>query len=146
VFAVLVTGVLVARSGSIVRCLGWPLYGSGSVLADAHDWWQMVRAIFAGGVSLLALAVQAWHTRRAYPPIPAVATAMAALFFVETIVGAIMAVRGLAEGLLLVYVPIMAAVYALLVVLAVLAGLPSPAAAARPEGAPQKAPATCPAR
>jgi cytochrome c oxidase assembly protein subunit 15 len=146
-FVVLATAVLVSRSGSVVRCLGWPLYGSGSALADAHDWSQMVRSIVAGVVSLLALAtvVQAWRTQRANPPIPAVATLSGALFVAETVIGLVMAARGYSEGLLLAYVPIMAGAYASLVAVAVLAALAVPFPAARPEAAPKQTPSIHPA-
>jgi heme A synthase len=162
VFVVLASAVLVARSGSVVRCLGWPLYGSGAALADVKDWLQMGRAILGGLVSLLLLAVvvQSWRLGRAGArrsrgragaqrsrgragawrsqgglPIPAVATAMGLLFLVETGLGLFMALRGLNDVLLLLYVPIMAATYVLLVALAMLAGLLSAAPAAAPTGA-----------
>jgi heme A synthase len=125
VYAVLITGVLVARSGSIVRCVGWPLYGSGAALADMHDWLQMVRSIFAAGVTLLAVAVvvRAVRSRRLSVTARRLAAGMGAFFLVETLIGLFMTARGLNGVLLLVYAPAMVAVFALLAGFTVLSGL-----------------------
>lgn len=65
VLAVLVSGVLVAESGSVVRCLGWPQYGV-----------HLSRDILAGVASLLVLGavVGAWRQApsRHWRPVPAV--------------------------------------------------------------------------
>jgi cytochrome c oxidase assembly protein subunit 15 len=127
VFIVLVSGVLVADAGSIVRCLGWSLYGGGWVPVDSHDWFQMARRLVAGLASILAVAVvvQAWRTQRTQAALLAAATVMGILFLVETTVGALMAMRGFSVTLLVIYVATAAAVWASLVVLVVLAGLVS---------------------
>jgi len=50
VFVVLVSGVLVAEGGSVVRCLGWPLFGGRLDLSEARGWLQGARRL-AGGLA-----------------------------------------------------------------------------------------------
>lgn len=57
VFAVLVSGVLVAAPGSVVRCLGWPQIAG----ADGP---HLLRAILAAVAALLVLATVAWAVGR----------------------------------------------------------------------------------
>jgi cytochrome c oxidase assembly protein subunit 15 len=127
VFVVLVSGVLVAHSGSIVRCLGWPLYSGRLVPVDLHGWLQMARGLIAGVATILVVAVvvQAWRTQRRQAAILHAATVVGVLFLAETMVGALMLTRGFTVFLLVIYVATAAALWALLVVLAVLAGLSS---------------------
>ncbi len=127
VFIVLVSGVLVADSGSIVRCLGWPLYSGRLVPVDLHGWLQMGRHLIAGVASVLVVAVvvQAWRTQRRQAAILRAATVVGVLFLTETIVGALMLTGGFTVFLLVIYVATAAALWALLVVLVVLAGLAS---------------------
>lgn len=86
VFAVLVSGVLVAAPGSVVRCLGWPRLGTAGT---AH----LARAVLSLLASLLVLAtvVQAWRVRERGSVVrgpaaamTAVATAVGALLLTET--------------------------------------------------------------
>jgi cytochrome c oxidase assembly protein subunit 15 len=131
VFIVLVSGVLVADAGSITRCVGWSLYGTGSAPVDLRDWLQMTRLLVAGLASILAavVVVHAWRTQRKQTAIVSAATVMGVLFLAETIAGALMAMGGFSVALLVIYVATAAAVWASLVVLAVLAGLVTPAPA-----------------
>jgi cytochrome c oxidase assembly protein subunit 15 len=126
VFIVLVSGVLVARSGSLVRCLGWPLFSGRLVPADAHDWLKTARLFIAGlaTILLIAVIVQAWRLRPRHGTIRRTAMAVGILFLVELLVGMLMLARGYSVPLLVIYVAAAAALWALLVVLAVLAGLP----------------------
>ncbi|MCP4539140.1 MAG: heme A synthase [Chloroflexi bacterium] len=127
VFVVLMSGVLVAESGSMVRCLGWPMYSGWVIPTDPRGWLQMVRRVVAGVASVLIIAVvvQAWRTQRNQAAILRAATVVGVLFLVETIVGAFMRMVGFAVPLLVMYVATATALWALLVVLVVLAGLTS---------------------
>jgi cytochrome c oxidase assembly protein subunit 15 len=124
VFFVLVTGVLVAGPGSVVRCLGWPLYGMNDA-AEVGGVLSAVRraaGIVAGGL-IVALVVEAWHRYRSGAAILGAATALGILAALEASVGLLIAVRGFSMALGVVYVAAAAGVWALLAVLVVLAGL-----------------------
>ena len=127
VFAVLVSGVLVAQGGSIVRCLGWPLFTRQFALPDSPGWPHVARHLIAGVTTALivAVVVQAWRTQPQTAAILPVATAMGVLSLTEIAVGALMVARGFSLFLLVMYVAAAAALWGLLVVLAVLAGLPT---------------------
>ncbi|MGB6849792.1 MAG: COX15/CtaA family protein, partial [Thermoanaerobaculia bacterium] len=128
VFIVLVSGVLVAASGSVVRCLGWPLYGGRLIPVDVRSWLQLARRLLAVPASILVIAVvvRAWREQRLQGAIRITATAVGVLFVIETLVGALMLVYGLAVPLQVLYVATAAAFWALLVALVVLASLASP--------------------
>ncbi len=81
VYAVLVSGVLVARDHSVVRCLGWPDLLSFGAPADGFDQLQLARlvlALLATGL-VLATALQAWRTQSARPKLRRHAAIAAAL-------------------------------------------------------------------
>jgi cytochrome c oxidase assembly protein subunit 15 len=122
VFVVLVSGVLVATSGSAVRCLSWPLYGSPLELIDARGWLDLARRLLAGAVSILILVVvvQAWRGPRT---IRRTALVTGLLFLTETVLGALLVVGGSTVYLQVVYVALAAAFWTSLVMLAVLIGL-----------------------
>jgi cytochrome c oxidase assembly protein subunit 15 len=133
-FIVLDSAVLVAASGSLTRCLGWPLYRAAWAPVDTRSFFEMLRS-FLGGVTILLVAtvvIQAWRTQRAQPVIPRLAGLMGLLFLIETLIGLVMAVRGYSEPLLVIYVALAAAVWGVLVALTVISGLTSP----HPVGAP----------
>jgi cytochrome c oxidase assembly protein subunit 15 len=125
VFITLVSGVLVAESGAVTRCLGWPLYGEQRAPTDLRGWLQVARLLIAGVASVLVVAVvvQAWRTQRRQAAILRASAAVGVLFLTEMLVGALMLVRGSAVFLLVIYVAVTAALWAWLVVLVVLAGL-----------------------
>jgi heme A synthase len=127
VFVTLVSGVLVAESGSVTRCLGWPLYGARWIPPDLRGWLQVARLLIAGVTSVLVVAVvvQAWRTQRGQAKILRASAVVGVLFLTEMMLGALMLVRGSAVFLLVIYVAAAAALWALLVVLVVLAGLAS---------------------
>jgi heme A synthase len=128
VFIVLVSGVLVAASGSVVRCLGWPLYSGQLALSDLRGWLQLARRLLAGLASILVIAVvvQAWRRQPGGGAIRRTATMMGVLFVTEIAVGAFLLVQEPPIVLQVVYSAIAAAFWTLLVVLVVLAGLVSP--------------------
>lgn len=127
VFIVLVSGVLVAKSGSLVRCLGWPLYGGQLAPTDMHGWLRAARLLFAtvAGMLLIAVVVQAWRLQPKDQVSRRTATVVGVLFLVKLLVGALMSAFGYSVLLLVIHVALAAALWAMLVVLAVLAGLPS---------------------
>jgi cytochrome c oxidase assembly protein subunit 15 len=128
VFIVLVSGVLIAKSGSIVRCLGWPLYSIRLIPVDLHGWLQMARFLIAGVASILivAVVVQAWRTQRRQTAILRTAILVGVLFLAEMMIETLMLLDGFTIVLLVAYVATAAALWAFLVVLVVLAGLASP--------------------
>jgi cytochrome c oxidase assembly protein subunit 15 len=127
-FIVLVSGVLVAESGSMVRCLGWPLYSGRLPPDDPRRWLQIARRLIAGlaSISIVAVVVQAWRTQNRHAGIRRVAAATGVAALLEILVGALILVRGSTTLLLVVYVAAAAALWGLLVILVVLAGLASP--------------------
>jgi cytochrome c oxidase assembly protein subunit 15 len=129
VYLVLVSAVLVAATGSLARCLGWPLYSSVWPTVDSRAWLAILRRVVAGMASFMVLAVmvQAWRTHRGQKGIVTVALSMGILFFAETLLGSLMATFGTLSGLLILYVALVTAVWSLLAVLVLLAGLVAPA-------------------
>jgi heme A synthase len=128
VFLLLVSGVLVASGGSGVRCLGGPLYGGPLLPVDFRTWLQLLRLFAAGVASLLILlvVVQAWRMQRRRVAVLRVATALGIVFLIYIIFGALIVAGDPPISLLVISVATTAALWALLVVLVVLAGLPYP--------------------
>ena len=125
VFVVLVSAVLVADEGSLVRCLGWPLVSERWLRGDLRGWLQAARWLLSAMASLLivALVVEAWRTQRHQPTIVRAATAAGVVLLVEILVGLLLPLFEFAIPLLVVYVALAAALWALLVALVVLTGL-----------------------
>jgi cytochrome c oxidase assembly protein subunit 15 len=124
VFVVLVSGVLAAASGSVIRCLSWPLYAGPLDLSEVRGWLQLARRLLAGAASIMVIAVvvQAWRQQGA---IRYTAMVMGGLFLAETALGVLMVVGGSTVYLHVVYVALAAAFWTSLVVLLVLARLAS---------------------
>ncbi len=123
VYLVLVSGVLVAGKGSLTRCLGWPMWRT--LAMDLPGWPQVVRLLLAGlaGLLIFATLVQAWRKQPRNQAIRVVAAAVGLLFLVEMALGVRLLAGNVAIFMLIIYVAAAAALYAMLVVLAVLAGL-----------------------
>jgi heme A synthase len=121
-FALLVSGVLVAESGSIERCLGWPLLagGTSSLLVG--------RRLLAAAVAILIVALvwQAWRTQRRQRPVFGAAMGAGLIFLAHIAAGALLANQGSSLPLLVIYAATVTAVWALLVAVVVLAGLALP--------------------
>ena len=120
VFAVHVSGVLVAGAGSLTRCLGWPLW---RVLPDdLSTGGQVARLIMSAvaGALIVALVVRARRSagnrslRRA-------ATVLAAAFLFELLLIAALLIVGTSPYLLVIYVATATLLWAALVVVTVLA-------------------------
>ena len=127
VFFVLVSAVLVARSGSLVRCLGYPLYNEPLILSDLRGWLLLARRLIAGASVILiaAIVIQAWRTQRGQVEIRLVASLVGGLLLAEATIGILMLTSGFAPFLLVAYVAVAAALWVMVVVLVVLAGLVS---------------------
>jgi heme A synthase len=125
VFFVLVSGVLVAADGSVVRCLSWPLFAGALDLDDLCGWLELARRLLAGVATILviATAAKAWREKGA---VRTVGAAVGTLFLAELGLGAFRLVFPDAILLQLLHVATAAAFWALLVVLTMLAGLTLP--------------------
>jgi heme A synthase len=125
VFLVLIGGPLAADVGSLARCLGWPLYGPVAGAAEVGGAYPPVRRALGGLAALLivAVVVQAWRLHREDAAIRRGATALAIALLVEAAVGALMPVHGFTMLYGVLYGAAAAGVWALLVVLAVLAAM-----------------------
>jgi cytochrome c oxidase assembly protein subunit 15 len=126
VFLVLASGPLAADVGSVARCVGWPLYGVVAGAAEVGSALPTVRrALGAVAAVLIALvAIQAWRVYRG------IAATLAIAFAVEAAVGALMLAHGFTMVYGVLYVAAGVGVWAMLVVLSVLAA-----------GAPDRPPA-----
>jgi heme A synthase len=124
-FLVLVSGVLVATSGSSTRCLGLPLYDGPWALPDLRSWLQLARRLLAGGTGflLIAVVVHAWRRPGA---IRVTAIVVGVCFVIELAIGALMALYDSPLPLQLTHSAVAAALWASLVVLVVLASLAPP--------------------
>jgi heme A synthase len=123
VFLVLIGGPLAADIGSLARCLGWPLYGPLAGAAEVGGAYPPVRRALGGlaAVLIVAVVVQAWRLHRGDAAIFRSATVLATAFLVEATVGTLMAAHGFTMLSGVLYGAAAAGVWAMLVVLAVLA-------------------------
>lgn len=128
-FALLVSGVLVAESGSIERCLGWPLPAGRSALIEGYHPLLLGRRLLAGAVTLMmvAVVVQAWRTQRGQGPIFGAAMGVGVFFLTHATAGVLLVTQGFSIPLLVMYAATVTAVWALLAVVVVLAGVAPPA-------------------
>jgi heme a synthase len=125
VFFVLVSAVLVAESGSLVRCLGWPLYNEPLLMNDLRGWLLLARRLVAGAATLMIIAIvfQAWRTQRGYAGIVRAASLVGISFLVEATIGILMLTNGFVPFLSVIYVAAATALWGMLIVLTVQAGL-----------------------
>lgn len=92
VFAILVSGVLVARPGALMRCLNWPgIVGLGTP-DDLYGWLYLIRFGFGvlASVLILVLVAQARKTKRDSPLLVRDTTIAGALLAAGTAIGALM--------------------------------------------------------
>ena len=127
VYAVYVGGILVAGSGSMTRCLSWPIWRI--LPADLAGWPQIVRLIVAAVAALLVAALIAMAVREGGAGgvrRPAFVAAIA--FLVEMLAGGVMMTSGASPLLAVIYVAAAVLLWCMLVLIAVQACL----SAARP--------------
>ena len=123
VFLVLIGGPLAADVGSIARCLGWPLYGPVAGAAEVGGAYPPVRRALGAlaAVLIVAVVVQAWRLHRGDAVIVRGATALAIALLVEATVGTLMPAHGFTMLYGVLYGTAAAGIWAMLVVIAVLA-------------------------
>jgi heme A synthase len=125
VYAVLVSGVLVAGNGSLTGCLGWPIYSPGLFLMDLPGAGKSLRlALSIVGIGMiLILLAQAWISREQRPATYQAARWTAAAFLIETVVQMLLLVIGREVYLLVPYTSTASVFWALLVAMVILTGL-----------------------
>jgi heme a synthase len=123
VYLVLVSGVLVADVGSLVRCLGWPHYGMGLAAPEVPGALPLVRRVLGAlaGILILTATIQAWRTQDARTV--RAANCAAVLFLAEMAIGVLMQTLGFSLILGALYVMAAVGIFAFLVVVTVLSGL-----------------------
>jgi heme o synthase len=122
VFVVLITGALVTAGGAAYACAGWPLC-NGAVLPDSSlGWLHMGHRFVAGlvGLMIVGSVVQAWRLRRQDEPVFVAAIVTGALFLSQVLVGGLNVLRGFPAFLDGLHIATASAVWAGMVVFAVL--------------------------
>lgn len=137
-FGLVLIGGYVSASGAGLACPDWPLcYGqllpslSGSV--GAHLLHRF--AALLAGVLILTTAAAAYRTQARRPQVQAASAIAVGLLILQVILGALNIEYGLADAVTTAHLATAAALFATLVVLAVLADRLPESAAYRPEGA-----------
>jgi heme A synthase len=118
-FVVLVSGVLVAEPGSVVRCVSLPRWESPA--SGGRPWLSMARLVVgavAAGMSI-GLALVQWRRHRTQ------SLCLLGLLTAEIAVGAWLSARGLTDVSLVIYSVLAVALWAVLVSLVVSVGLDS---------------------
>ena len=125
IFCLLVSGALVAGSGSTTACTGWPLCNGMLLPVSLQQWIQMAHRLTVGLSSLLVLAqvVLAWRRQRSKTTVLTGATVLGLFFVAQAFVGALKTTEGFPVFLLGLHVATAAAVWAAAVVMVVLTGL-----------------------
>jgi cytochrome c oxidase assembly protein subunit 15 len=105
-FLVLVSAVLVAPAGTIVRCLGWPFFRSSPVVPAAESTGELVRLVLAGLAIFLTLVTvaQAWRTQQEQKGIVTAAFVMGAFMLVEVVLSVIIGSGSTSYAVLVSYV------------------------------------------
>lgn len=123
VWAVYVSGVLVAGKGSLTRCLGWPMWVI--LPADRPGWPQMARLGLAALAALLivVLVVRVWRWEHRGKGARRAAAWLGAAFLAELAITVLLLTAGTSPLLLVLHVAAAVGVWALLVVVAVRASV-----------------------
>jgi heme a synthase len=118
VFALHVSGVLVAGKGSLTRCLGWPMW---RILPDdLAVWSQAIRLSLAAlaGFLIVTLVIRAWRMGQ-NQALRKVAATVAATFLIEMLLTVVMLTLGTNPYLLIAYVVAATLLWTSLVVITV---------------------------
>jgi cytochrome c oxidase assembly protein subunit 15 len=131
VFVVLVSAVLVAASGSVVRCMSWPLFASDLRVEDGRGWALLVRQFLAVGATGLvaAVLVGSWRRQPRWGGLQWVTALAGILLLIELVLVLVLSLSGYSLVLQLAFSVTAAGLWASLVVVTVLLGLPFPVAA-----------------
>jgi len=123
VYALLVTGAIVVGSRASTACAGWPLCDGSFAPATLPGLLNMGHRYVAGAVGLMAVGavVQAWRLRRDDIPVVVASAVTGMLFAGEVLVGRENVLRGLPLLVNGLHSALAAAVWASIVVFAVLA-------------------------
>ena len=123
VYALIVTGSLVTAGRAAAACVGWPLCNGALTPTSAAGWLHMGHRYVAAAVGLMIIGavVQAWRLRRADGPVFVAAIVTGALFVAQIFVGAFNVLRSFPVFLNGLHVATASAVWAGMVVFAVLA-------------------------
>jgi protoheme IX farnesyltransferase len=143
VFALIITGTFVTAGRASAACIGWPLCNGALLPTTPAGWLHMGHRYVAGAVGLMVLAslLQAWRLRRTDAPVFVAAIVTGTLFLGQVAVGGLNVLRGFPVFLNGLHVATASAVWAGMVVFAVLAmqyvrlsplAAKAPAARARP--------------
>jgi heme A synthase len=124
-FIVLVSGVLVADGGSIVRCLGWPLFSNQFIPENVPAWLPVLRHTtgLLATILIFLVILRAWRQRHAELRIWRAAIVVLCSFLAEILIGILLSPVEFEPWLLVAYVVAAAALWTSLVVVTVLAGM-----------------------
>lgn len=122
-FIVLVSGVLVADGGSIVRCLGWPLFSIQFIPENVPAWLPVLRHTIGllATILLFFVVLRAWRQRQAELRIWRATIVVMCSFLAEILIGILLIVFEFEPWLLVAYVVAAAVLWTSLVVVTVLA-------------------------
>jgi heme A synthase len=125
VYAILVSGVLVAGPDPLVGCLGWPIYGRALQQAGSLSPWQAARlaSSVVGAGLIVAVVVQAWRSRGERPEVYHFARRLGIAFMVEALLQVLILAFRAPTILLVAYTITAAAFWGLLVAMLVRIGL-----------------------
>jgi protoheme IX farnesyltransferase len=123
VFAVIITGTVVTAGRAMWACAGWPLCNGALVPATPPGWLHMGHRYVAAAVGLMLIGavVQAWRLRRADAPVFVAACVTGALFAGQVAVGGMNVLQGFPVFLNGLHIAAASAVWAGMVIFAVLA-------------------------
>jgi heme A synthase len=101
------------------------LYDEPLILHDLRGWLLLARRVIAGVSTILivAILIQAWRTQRGQIGITRAASLAGILLLVEALIGSLILTSGFAPFWLILYVAVTAALWVMVVILAVLTGL-----------------------
>jgi protoheme IX farnesyltransferase len=121
VFVLLLSGTLVSVSGATAYCEGWPLCDPDGALGWLNLGHRAIVAV--SGLLVAFLFLRAWQTQRSLPAVLVSATATGVLFLAQALMGAVEAAQGFPPYLLALHTATSAAVFATVMLTAVLSGL-----------------------
>ncbi len=121
-YLLLVTGALVTATHAAASCEGWPLCNGALFPTSPLGWFHMTHRYTAGlvGVMIITAVIQAWRLRRQQTPVPVAAAIVGVLFVAQVFVGAFNVLQSFPTFLNGLHIATAAAVWAAMVVLAVL--------------------------